>query len=113
MHFILCEVLHLKKGILLHTFTLHQIDSRIDKLIFTYLATLGYKGKNSIVLEISLMRSMSKLEDRKFTTKISSSKYSSCIAIVILCAFISIDETEKRLYVMQIDSNSDARNCKK
>ena len=50
------------KGILLHTLSLQQNDSRIDSSLCTCLAGLGHKSKLSVIEEITCVNSLNDME---------------------------------------------------
>ena len=50
------------KGILLHTLSLQQNDSRIDSSLCACLAGLGHKSKLSVIEEITCVNSLNEME---------------------------------------------------
>ena len=94
------------EGILLHTLSLQQNDSRIDSSLCTYPAGLGHKIKLSIIEEITHINSLNDAECHSKEKKHYSKNKGKHIKVVFMCSNVSLDQIEKRSYTLNAGGNS-------
>ena len=94
------------EGVLLHTFAMQPRDSAFDDPSHTYPASLGHKNKTNMINEKSHINSINRLEDYNSPIKVFSKVHQTCISVVLLLGFISMDQIEKRSYTLFAGGNS-------
>ena len=94
------------EGVLLHAFTMQPRDSTFDDPSYTYPTSLGHKNKTNMINEKTYINSINRLEDCNSPIKVFSKVHQTCIAVVLLLGFISMDQIEKRSYTLFAGGNS-------
>ena len=79
------------EGIILYTLTLQQIDSKIEKSIYSYSINCGHKDKDNMIEETSYTKSLNNIECPYTINKYYLKNHRKYVLVVFICAFGSMD----------------------